>query len=111
MKKIIIILTLAFMLSACTPVEQYTMIEPVIGFIPLENGNVEFATTTDYGRIHSTILELKNIYYYEGESKIIWCNYDTYTVVAYLSKEDYEELGRMRCEKWEVGTDENLPGK
>ena len=97
-KKILLILFTSLFLTGCKP-EQYTKIEQIETFIPLENGNVEFVTVSD-GRITTTILALKNIYYYDGESVIIEEQGDRYIVAAYLSKEDYEKLGRMRCEKW-----------
>ncbi len=90
MKRVFIILVLLILLTGCKP-EQYTNIEPITGFIVLENGNVEFTTLSDNG-IGTMILEFEQIYSYDGESKIIITSYDYYNVYAYLNKDDFEKL-------------------
>ena len=91
MNRVIAVILLMLMLSGCSPVEQYTRLEPITGFVALTNGCVEFASVHD-GRMNNTILALDQIYVYEGESKIIRTQYKTYNVYAYLSEEDFAKL-------------------
>ena len=93
--KVIIVLILLLVFTGCSPVEQYTRLEPITGFVLLENGCVEFASVYN-GRIQNTILTLDYIYTYEGESKIIRTQYERYNVYAYLSEDDFAKLQEQR---------------
>lgn len=95
MNRAIVVILLTLMLAGCSPVEQYTRLEPITGFVALTNGCVEFASVHD-GRMNNTILALDQIYVYEGESKIIRTQYKTYNVYAYLSEDDFAKLQDQR---------------
>lgn len=97
MKKYGAIITMIFLLiiAGCSPVEQYTKLEPITGFVVLTNGCVEFASVHD-GRMNNTILALDQIYVYDGDSKIIRTQYKTYNVYAYLIEDDFAKLQDQR---------------
>ena len=95
MNRAIAVILLVLMLAGCGPVEQYTRLEPITGFVALTNGCVEFASVYD-GRMQNTILALEQIYVYEGESKIIRTQYERYSVYAYLSEDDFAKLQDQR---------------